>query len=302
MLIVFLFYAIFSSTYTIGKAALSYSQPIFFIGMRFAIGGLLTLLYLYFFDRKSFTLWPKINRWAFAQVAIIQIFFAYTLEYWAMNHTASSKVALFFTMTPFYTVIFSHFMLGEKMTRKKMLGLLIGFIGMLVLMVFNSPAAEVATGLFSGISVVEIALFISVIAYAYGWVVKRSMVTTDNMSPLAVNGITTFYGGILTLIVSPFIDTWNPGPVSQVGPFIPLMIAMIVIGNLFGFNVYTWLLKRYSATFVSFAGFTESLFAVLYGWFFLGEQIGSIFFVSFAIITVGLYIFYQEELRQSSIS
>jgi len=80
MLIVFLFYAIFSSTYTIGKAALSYSQPIFFIGMRFAIGGLLTLLYLYFFDRKSFTLWPKFNRWAFAQVALIQIFFAYVLE------------------------------------------------------------------------------------------------------------------------------------------------------------------------------------------------------------------------------
>jgi drug/metabolite transporter (DMT)-like permease len=302
MLIVFLFYAIFSSTYTIGKAALSYSQPIFFIGMRFAIGGLLTLLYLYFFDRKSFTLWPKFNRWAFAQVALIQIFFAYVLEYWSMQYVASSKVALFFSMTPFFTVLFSQILLGEKMTRKKTLGLVIGFMGMIVLMVFNASASESAVGSFSGISLPEIALFIAVIAYAYGWVVKRSMVTTHEISPLAVNGITTFYGGLLTLLVSPFIDTWNPGPVSQVGPFIPLMVAMIVIGNLFGFNVYTWLLKRYSATFVSFAGFTDSLYAALYGWFFLGEQIGSIFFVSFAIITVGLYIFYQEELRQASVS
>lgn len=302
MLIVFLFYAIFSSTYTIGKAALSYSQPIFFIGMRFAIGGALTLLYLYLFDRKNFILLPKINRWAFAQVAIIQIFLAYTLEYWAMSHTASSKVALFFTMTPFYTVIFSFFMLGEKMTRKKVLGLFIGLLGMIFLVTTNNPATENTFGSFSGISFAELALFFSVIAYAYGWVIKRGMVTTDTMSPLAVNGITTLYGGLLTLLVSPFIDTWNPGPVSTVGPFIPLMIAMIVIGNVFGFNVYTWLLKRYSATLVSFAGFTDSLYAAFYGWLFLNEQIAPVFFVSFAIITVGLYIFYQEELRQGYVS
>jgi drug/metabolite transporter (DMT)-like permease len=188
------------------------------------------------------------------------------------------------------------------MTRKKTLGLLIGFVGMVVLMVANASGIETASGgSFSGISLPEIALFIAVIAYAYGWVVKRGMVTTHEMSPLAVNGITTFYGGLLTLLVSPLIDTWNPGPVSNVGPFIPLMIAMILIGNVFGFNVYTWLLKRYSATFVSFAGFTDSLYAALYGWFFLGEHIGPVFFVSFAIITVGLYIFYQEELRQSAV-
>ncbi len=77
MFIVFLFYAIFSSTYTIGKAALVCSQPIFFIGMRFAVGGALILLYLYLFDRKNFTLVPTFSRWAFAQVIAIQIFFAY---------------------------------------------------------------------------------------------------------------------------------------------------------------------------------------------------------------------------------
>lgn len=298
MLLVFLFYAIFSSTYTIGKAALSYSQPIFFIGMRFAIGGALTMLYLYFFDRKSFSWLPKAHRWAFIQVALIQIFFAYTLEYWSMQYVASSKVALFFTMTPFYTVLFSQFLLGEKMTRKKFLGLLIGFVGMIILMITNSPTSESLAGSFSGISLPEVALLVAVIAYAYGWVVKRSMVTTYEMNPLAVNGLTTFYGGLVTLLVSPCIDTWHPGPVSQVGPFIPLMIAMIVIGNLFGFNVYTWLLKRYSATLVSFVGFTDSLYAALYGWLLLGEKIAPAFFVSFMIITLGLYIFYQEELRQ----
>ena len=298
MFIVFLFYAIFSSTWTVGKALLSYSQPAFFVGTRMAISGLLILAYLFFFRRQEFTLWPSKYRGAFAQVAIIQIFFGYVLEYWAMQYVASSKVSLMFAMTPFFSVLFSYWLLNERLTRKKLIGLCIGFMGMIVLIVSNRTHEGVMVGHQSLISWTEVALFVSIMAYAYGWVVKRTMVTEYELSPLAVNGVTMFYGGLLALISSPFIDVWNPWPVTNVSAFVPLMVLVIIIGNLFGLNVYSWLLKRYSATMVAFVGFTDPLYVAFYSWLFLGEHITSIFFVSFGIIVCGLSIFYQEELRQ----
>lgn len=298
MLVIFLFYAIFSSTWTVGKALLSYSQPAFFIGTRMALSGILILAYLFFFRRHEFTLWPSKHRWAFAQVAIIQIFFGYVLEYWAMQYVASSKVALLFAMTPFFSALFSYRLLNETLTRKKLFGLFVGFMGMLLLILSNRVHEGPTIGSLDFVSWTELALLVSIVCYAYGWVVKRTMVTRYALSPFTINGVTMLYGGILALLSSPFVDVWNPGPVTNVHAFIPLMILIIIIGNLFGLNMYAWLLKHYSATMVAFVGFTDPLYVAFYSWLFLGEQITSIFFVAFAIIACGLYIFYQEELRQ----
>ena len=58
------------------------------------------------------------------------------------------------------------------------------------------------------------------------------------------------------------------------------------------------LLKKYSATFMSFTSFLSPLFAALYGWAFFQEIISWHFYVSAVIVFTGLYIFYQDELRK----
>ncbi|MCV5950917.1 DMT family transporter, partial [Escherichia coli] len=65
------------------------------------------------------------------------------------------------------------------------------------------------------------------------------------------------------------------------------------------YNLYGTLLKRYSATFMSFAGFTTPLFTALFGWLVLGEIVTWPFYVSFCIVLLGLVLFDQEELKQS---
>jgi drug/metabolite transporter (DMT)-like permease len=72
--------------------------------------------------------------------------------------------------------------------------------------------------------------------------------------------------------------------------------------NVICYNLYGYLLKKYSATLVSFVGFTQLIFATAYGRIFLGEHVEPYFIVASGIILVGLYIFYSEELKQGTLS
>jgi drug/metabolite transporter (DMT)-like permease len=54
----------------------------------------------------------------------------------------------------------------------------------------------------------------------------------------------------------------------------------------------------YSATALSFFGFIIPFFTSIMGWFWLGEEVNIWFFISLIIVSFGLYLFYQEELKQ----
>jgi drug/metabolite transporter (DMT)-like permease len=62
------------------------------------------------------------------------------------------------------------------------------------------------------------------------------------------------------------------------------------------------LLRRFTATFVSFAGFTTPLFTAILGWFFLGETVTMSFYLSTIVVFSGLYLFYQDELQKGVVA
>ena len=123
-------YFCIASAFTIGKAALDYSDPMFLIGVRMSVAGLILLGYQYFVAKKGWRFekkdWPL-----FAQIAIIGVFVSYGLEFWAMKyHVSSVKACLFFNFSPFATALMAYFMINESLSAKKWLGLIIGFFGM----------------------------------------------------------------------------------------------------------------------------------------------------------------------------
>jgi drug/metabolite transporter (DMT)-like permease len=75
---------------------------------------------------------------------------------------------------------------------------------------------------------------------------------------------------------------------------------MVFISNILCHNIYAGLLRKYSATFMSFTSFLSPIFAAFYGWAFFQEEITWHFYVSIAIVLVGLYLFYQDELKKKS--
>lgn len=305
MVAVLILYMLFASTFTLGKLALEIVDPLFFIASRMLIGGTLLLGYQYWFNRQNWLL-----RWndtlLFGQLSIFHMFLPFALEFWALQYVNPSKACLIYNLSPFITALFAYCILSENMNRQKWAGLLIGFMGMIPLLLSFSPQEDVL-GSFMQLSLPELALLGAVTSSVYGWMLfKRGMQT--GYSPVMINGVAMVGGGIVSLGTSlvtegiPLLRMPAYGAIPSLGMWSPIIyylgytLILIVIANIICYNLYGSLLKRYSATFLSFAGATCPLFAALFDWFFLGISVGWHFFATAALTSLGLYIFYQKEL------
>jgi drug/metabolite transporter (DMT)-like permease len=61
------------------------------------------------------------------------------------------------------------------------------------------------------------------------------------------------------------------------------------------------MLKKYTATFLSFMGLLSPIFASLNSWLILGEPPSWQILLSTSIVSLGLFIVYQAELKQGYI-
>ena len=76
---------------------------------------------------------------------------------------------------------------------------------------------------------------------------------------------------------------------------------MVLISNLICYNLYGVMLKRYTATFLSFMGLLSPIFASISSWALLGEKPSWIIFLSTGVVSLGLWIVYRAELKQGYI-
>lgn len=307
MILILFAYMVLASTFTLGKVALEYVPPFLLIGIRMIIGGGLLLAYQYW---GNFKLWrmDREHWWLLIKLTLFHVYFAYILEFWAMQYISSFKACLLFNLSPFLTAFFAYFMFSERLTLQKFVGMTIGLIGFLPILIASAPQ-EQALGSIGFLSVPEIVMLLSVISGSYGWILMQQCTRDEEYSPMMVNGIAMLVGGVMATMTS-FIFEGYPHLIVPAGmpadtPFAELLgyaityiAALVIIANFLFYNLYGWLLTKYSATFLSFAGFTSPLFAALFGWFFLGEVITWHFFVSIVMVFIGLYIFYKNELNQ----
>jgi len=295
MFLVILLYALFASFFTIGKVALDYAQPLFLVGSRMLVAGILILSYQYFFNRQEFV-FKKVHLWRFLRLALFSIYLTNVLEFWGLKYLTSFKTCFIYSLSPFVSALLSYCMFSEKMSWKKWVGLVIGFIGFMPILLSQTLTEEM-TGQFFMFSWAELAVMGATVFAVYGWILLGQLVKDNGYSPFMANGVSMTLGGTMALVHSFCVERWNPVPVTEMFPFLETMVLLIVISNIICYNLYGHLLKRYSATFMSFAGLITPLFTAVFGWLFLGEAVTGSFYVSAVIVFFGLLTFYQEELK-----
>lgn len=293
---VFLTFFIWSTSFTLGKTTLQYSPPLFLTSFRMMLAGLILLGFLFFFRRKELVI-KKHQIFPLILLGITSVYLSNAFEFWGLQYLSAAKACFIYSLSPFLSALFSYFQFKEKMTKKKMLGLLVGFVGFFPVLFSQSGAEELVGGLLF-LSWPELAMIMATITSVYGWVLLRKLgKDEDGMSPLMSNGTSMLLGGSFALVHSLIVDSWHPLPVSNFTPFLQGVLLMIVISNLLCYNLYGWLLKKFTATFLSFAGLLTPFFAAFFGYFVLGETVSWTFFLSMAVIGVGLWLVYAEELK-----
>ncbi len=295
MLLILLLYALFASVFTIAKTGLEYSSPFFFVGARMFFAGILLTGY-YLYAQRGRVNWSRLPYGKIILLGLFNIYLTNIFELWGLQYLTSFKACFIYSLSPFFSALISYFIFSERMTWKKWLGLLVGVGGMTPILL-NQNTLEEATGQLFFFSWAEIALILAAVCSVYGWIILRQIMQ-EEISPIIANGLSMLIGGGVALGHSYFSETWAPFPVTEAIPFVECSLLLILISNIICYNLYGHLLKRYSATFISFAGFTTPLFTAFFGWLYLSEEVTLSFYLSALLVFFGLGIFYQGELQK----
>jgi drug/metabolite transporter (DMT)-like permease len=293
MLLIIIHYALFSLTLILTKLILKCCGSIFYIGARFGLAGALMMAYQYAWTKERFHI-KKEHFWIFTQITVFGIYITYIIRFWGFQFMDSAKTMFLFNLAPFATALFSYFLLNERMSRKQWIGLFIGFIGFIPILMTSSSAEKSAGEAFL-ISWPEIAVLASVVSQSYTWILIRILMREASYSSTMINGLSMFIGGIGALLTAPFFE--GIYPVTNTMEFLVLLILVTVIGSIVCQNLYAYLLTIYTATMLSFAGFVSPFFAAFYGWLWLNETTTWQFYASSIIVFIGLWLFYQDELK-----
>lgn len=293
MILVALLYALLASTFIFAKKALLYANPFFLIGVRMLLAGMIMLVYQYVTNKKALSI-KRSDLFLFFKAAIFHIYLSFILEFWALQYLTALKTTVIYSATPFVAALLSYFLLNERLSLKKITGIIIGLGGLLPVLIAQAGSSNEFSGLWK-ISLPEIVLFGAVISGSYAWFIVSNLMK-KGYSLGTINGFSMLVGGAMSFGTSLIVEGVRQ-PINDFYPFLGWLLLLIFVANIVVYNFYGWLLKRYSITFVTFSGFLCPSFGTLYEWLFLGGSITWHYLASLALVTGGLYLFYQEELK-----
>ncbi len=293
--LVFFTFFMWASSFSLAKEAMAHASPLFVTGIRMVLAGCLILGFLVVFKRKDFqfrkTAWASLILLALSSVYLTNAF-----EFWGLQYLSAAKACLIYSLSPFVAAALSYVQFREKITPRKIIGLLIGFFGFVPVFLYQS-GAEASAGSFLGFSFPELALMFATITSVYGWILLRKLGKEDGVSPWMSNGASMLLGGCMALVHTFVTEGSHPIAWEHVPQFMKWVGCIVLVSNLLCYNLYGWLLKHFTATFLSFAGLTTPLFAAAWGFLMHRETVPAPFFISMGIIAIGLWLVYFEELR-----
>ncbi|MFC1845670.1 DMT family transporter [Candidatus Dependentiae bacterium] len=295
MYLLFLAYFLLASGFSANKVLLGWMPPTFFVGIRMLCAGLIMVAYNY---RKSHRMrWDYFKRdlLTIFGIALFTTYFPSLLKAYGLKGLPSSKAALIGSCDPFVTAMYAYALWKERLSFKQFFGITIGFLGVMFLLTSSSLSEQSLHAWFI-FSWPELAALGSVIVGRYGWILVRSLLKKERYKPTEVNGLSMAFSGVLALGTSLLIDPVSSISIPSIPRFLFFFVYTIIAGNIAGYGLYAYCLKKYRLTFVSLAGFSIPLFVTLIGWLFLGEQLTLLFGISAVIIFSGLLIFHRDNI------
>lgn len=293
IIIAILEYAILAATFTIAKIAVSLADPLFLIGVRMIAASPLMFIIHYCQKNNTFHIKKK-DLLKFIAVGIFHIFIPFIGEFWSLQYVSSSKTAIIYSLTPFIAAILAFLLHRKKLSLKQIIGLSIGLFGLLPIFL-SQDEILIGRELWS-ISLPEIVLLTAVISASFAWFLVSDLMQKGYGISL-INGFAMLLGGILSLLIWLVTKDSNTPIRGDLSSFLFWVGLLIIVANVIGYNLYGYILKHLSITFMSALGFLCPIFACLYGVLFLKETLEFNYIIALILVCFGLWLFYRDELK-----
>jgi len=258
-------YLVWGSTYLAIRVVVETLPPFLTAGVRFTVAG--GLLFLFLLSRGFAR--PSPAQWRHAVVTGALLLVAGNgLVMWAERSIPSGLTALLIAITPVWFALLDwlrpH---GSRPQFKTIIGIIIGFIGV-VLLVNGRGMATFNANHWWGV----LALIGAGIAWASGSLYSKY--TPNAASPWMNAAAQMICGGagllLMGLLVGePFRTDWS----RISGRSLWALAYLIVFGAWIGFSAYVWLLKATTPARVSTYAYVNPVIAVFLGWALLDERV-----------------------------
>jgi len=249
-------------------------QVMLFAGMRFLISAGLIFTYA-FIKGKSM----KLDWHGFKLVAVLgllQTFGQYIFFFLGLRTVHPANGSILSSLGVFMTVVIAHFVYKtDRLTPKKIWGLVIGIIGIVIL---NGGAA----GTFSLVG--EGFLFTASLLGAIAGVYTKKLTTT--LSPYAISGYQLLLGAILLIVIGSAFSTNVAFTFTMTSTMLLLYLGFISAA---AFTLWSALLKHNQVSKVSIYKFSIPVFGVFLSFIFLQEAFDLVS-VMIALICVAIGI------------
>ena len=232
-----------------------------FAGYRFVFASIFLLLLALITKRSIFNLTRK-NVVELSVLGLLQTTLQYIFFYIGLAYTTGVKGSILNATGVFFSVLIAHFIYqNDRLSRRKILGCLVGFLGVMVVS-FNQDLLDFHFTLL-GEGFVIIAAFILSAATIYG---KR---ISQGIDSVVLTGYQMGIGGITLLLIG-----YATG--GEFGGFTlkssALMFYLVVLSSA-SFGFWTVLLKYNRVGLIAVFNFLVPIFGALLSALFLGESI-----------------------------
>jgi drug/metabolite transporter (DMT)-like permease len=276
-----IFVFLWSSAFITGKVIVEDSSPIAALCFRFAIVTFGFFLYSLIAKQKIFHPIAETSK-AMATGILFHGIYLGGCWFAFSKGMPAGIVALIVTLQPILTSLLAGPLLGERVTWRQWIGIVLGFGG--TLLVLGIDALEA----FPMIALIASCVALLAITAGTLWQKKLSM-----DMPLSVNNIyQSFSASIFLLIISfslesPFINFTTS--------FVLAMAWQIIAVSFGAFTILMFLIKKGSASKTSALFFLIPPVSAVMGWLFVEETLTTYDLIGLCIATFGVYIATRKE-------
>ena len=271
-------YLVWGSTYLAIRVGVATLPPALFAGARFFAAGLLLAAYAYLSGQHL----PR-DRHEWKTITVVAVFLlvgANGLVVWGEQWVPSNQAALIASTVALWLAGLGALgPQGESISRRRLTGLFIGFVGVMLLM---WPEDSFVLEHFSA----QLAILLAALSWAAGSIYMRRR--KPSTPPLMAAAMQSLVAGVLLGFIG--FSAGEAGRWVWTGNATYALLYLIVFGSCLAYAAYIWLLHEVSPTALGTYAYVNPVVAVLLGGWLLGESLNAIQFAGMLVVLVGVVL------------
>ena len=250
-----------------------------FAGLRFVICGIVIIGFSLLYKPENFK--PLKTHWLQVLLSgVFAIILHYGFTYVGLNLTDGSKTAILKQLGAVFYICFSAlFFPNDKLTIRKIVGLVLGLGGIIAI---NAKPGGI------DFHVGDLLIIAASFCTVFSNVISKKVF--QYVEPIVSTGVSQFFGGIVLLVggvsFGGNIKLVMPKTIHQF-----TVLSVIIAASIISYCLWFVIVQKENLSKLFIIKFAEPLFAAIFGWILLGEDILNLnYIMAFLLISFGIIV------------